>query len=132
MRNTTLVSVIVVCLIGLSSVCRAADNAPPTPEAGGRAKRKLILENLQRRLQPLAKGDAFNDFLRREGELPPDLDLMPSQFFLPDPMSWVEQGQARRATLANWPQRRQQISELTEKWLLGTAPPPPGNVTGEI
>src|SRR5436190_17065412 len=131
MRNTRLSSAMVVCLI-ISSVCHAADNAPPAPEAGSLAKRKLILENLQRRLQPLAKGDAFNDFLRREGELPPDLDLMPSQFFLPDPMSWVEQGQARRATLANWPQRRQQISELTEKWLLGTAPPPPGNVTGEI
>ena len=90
---------------------------PPTPEAGSLAKRKPILENLQRRLLPLTKGDAFNVFLRREGELPPDFDLMPSQFFLPDPMSWVEQGQARQTTLANWPQRRQQIADLAEMWL---------------
>ena len=132
MLSTTFSSAIVVCLIGLLSVCRAADNAPPAPEAGSLAKRKLILENLQRRLPPVAKGDAFNDFLRREGELPPDFDLMPSQFFLPDPMTWIEQGQARRATLENWPQRRQQLAELTEQWLLGKAPPPPGNVTAEI
>jgi dienelactone hydrolase len=118
--------------MGFSSVCRAADIASPAPEAGSLAKRRLILEKLQRRLLPLTKSNAFNDFLRRADELPPDFDLMPSQFFLPDPMSWIEQGQARRATLANWPQRRQQIAELTEKWLLGTAPPPPGNVVGEI
>lgn len=123
---------VVVCVIGVSSVCRSADNAPPAPEAGSLAKRKLILEDLQRRLKPVVKGDFFNDFLKREGELPPDFDLMPSQFFLPDPLTWVEQGQARRATLATWPQRRQQIAELTEHWLLGTAPPPPGNVTAEI
>ena len=132
MRNTRLSSTILVCWIGLWSVCSAADDAPPAPEAGSLAKRKLILENLQRRLLPVTKGDAFNDFLKRERELPPDFDAMPSQFFLPDPMSWVEQGQARRATLASWPQRRQQIAELTEHWLLGTAPPPPGNVTAEI
>src|SRR5262245_51461722 len=119
MRNASSCSALVVCLIGLSSVCRAADDAPQAPKAGSLAKRKLILENLQRRLQPLAKGDAFNDFLKREGELPPDFDLIPSQFFLPDPVSWVEQGQARKATLDNWSERRQQIAELTEKWLLG-------------
>src|SRR5262249_18464520 len=132
MRNIRLSSAIVVCLIGSSPVCRAADDARPAPEAGSLAKRKLILEDLRRRLQPLSKGDAFNDFLKREGELPPDFDLMPSQFFLPDPVSWMEQGHARQATLANWPRRRQQIADLTERWLLGTAPPAPGNVTGEI
>lgn len=132
MRSMSTCSAMVVSLVALSAVCTAADNSSPAPEAGSLAKKRLILENLQRRLQPLAKGDAFNDFLKREGELPPDFDLMPSQFFLPDPVSWVEQGHARQATLANWPQRRQQIADLTEKWLLGTAPPPPGNVSAEI
>jgi hypothetical protein len=96
MLNTTLTSAIALCVIGLSSVSRAADNVPPAPEAGSLAKRKQILEKLQQRLLPVTKGDAFNDFLKREGELPPDFDLMPSQFFLPDPLTWVEQGQACR------------------------------------
>jgi hypothetical protein len=107
MLNTTLTSAIALCVIGLSSVSRAADNVPPAPEVGSLAKRKQILEKLQQRLLPVTKGDAFNDFLKREGELPPDFDLMPSQFFLPDPLTWVEQGQARRATLAAGTRLRQ-------------------------
>jgi len=131
-RNVATSILALVCILAFSTICRAAENANAGPEPGSLQKREMILKGLQRRLPPVVKNDAFNGFLKRTGELPPDLDLMPSQFFLPDPMSWFELGQARHATVANWPERRRQLADLTEKWLLGTAPPPPGNVVAEI
>lgn len=116
-------------VLAFSSPGRSAAEINRALEPGSIAKRQLILEKLQQRLPP---SPAFSEFLKRSGELPPDFDLMPSQFFLPDPMSWVEEGRGQRATLANWPVRRQQVADMMEKWVLGTAPPPPGNVAAEI
>lgn len=123
----------ILCLLAGFSLGRAAEPANPAAlEPGSIAKRKAILEGLQRRLPPTEPLEAFNDFLKREGELPPDFDLMPSQFFLPDPLSWVELGRGRRATPENWPERRQQLADQMERWVLGVAPPAPGNVVAEI
>ena len=115
-----------------SSVGLSAEQANPGLEPGSLAKRTLILERLQQRLPPITPSDAFNTFLKRTGELPPDFDKLPSQFFLPDPLSWVELGRARHATLENWPERRRQMAEQLERWVLGFAPPPPGNVAAEV
>lgn len=129
--STPVIAVLAVILAS-ATIGHSADSAGSILEPGSLAKRRAELDQLQRRLPPLTLTDAFNDFLKRDGELPPDFDLMPSQFFLPDPMSWMERGQAQHATPGNWPQRRQQLADLTERWLLGTAPPPPGNVVAEI
>ncbi len=129
LRLLLLTKSVLLCILASFSICRSAEPAKADLEPGSLAKRKAILERLQQRLPPVA---AFTDFLARSGELPPDFDLMPSQFFLPDPMSWVELGQVRHATLANWPERRLQLAEMMERWVLGAAPPPPDNVAAEI
>ncbi|MEO6246035.1 MAG: hypothetical protein ABIQ12_11445, partial [Opitutaceae bacterium] len=129
LRLFLLTRLVPLCILVSCSICRSAEPATAALEPGSLAKRKAVLEQLQQRLPPVP---AFNEFLTRSGELPPDFDLLPSQFFLPDPLSWVELGRRQQATLANWPERRQQLADLMEKWVLGTAPPPPGNVTAEI
>lgn len=128
-RPVALTTAALLWLLACSSTCLSAEPAASGLEPGSVAKRQAILDRL---LQRLPSSPKFNDFLKHSGELPPDFDLMPSQFFLPDPMSWVEQGRARHATPDNWPERRRQMAEMMERWVLGYAPPAPGNVAAEI
>ncbi len=94
--------------------------------------RRTILTDLLGRLPTDVVGDSFNRYLQKTGELPPDFAAMPSQFALPDPLVWIRDGQSRAVKREDWPRRREEIARLTEEWLLGHAPPPPGNVKAEI
>ena len=87
---------------------------------------------LERLLKRLPEKEFFNEWLKKSGELPPDFDALPSQFHLSDPLMWDKNGRPQRVARADWPERRKQLAGLVEKWLLGTAPPPPGNVVAEI
>lgn len=97
-----------------------------TAQDGGIGKRRAELERLLSRLPKL---EPFEKWLRETGELPPDFDALPSMFHLPDPLSWQAGGQVSRA---GWPKRRHELVQLAEQWLVGTAPPPPDNVVGDI
>ena len=95
----------------------------------GDARDRAALERLLKRLP---EKEFFNEWLKKSGELPPDFDALPSQFYLSDPLMWDKNGRLQRVARADWPERRKQLAGLVEKWLLGTAPPPPGNVVAEI
>ncbi len=92
-------------------------------------RRHAELDHLLKRL-PESK--PFHEYLKKSGDLPPDFDALPSHFPLHDPLAWTKDGKEARVTQAEWPERRKQLAALTETWLLGAAPPPPGNVEAEI
>ncbi len=120
-------------LIFVGTSLQGADNDPYRLfPSGDRRKREAILEGLLARLPADVKDDAFTRYLRRTGELPPDFDLLPSEFFLPDPLTRTIGGVKTRVTREQWAERRAELAKLTELWLLGAAPPPPGNVVGEV
>jgi dienelactone hydrolase len=89
-------------------------------------------ERLEVLKKTLPNCDYFNDWLDKTGALPPDYDSLPACPFLPDPLTWRKDGAARPVTASDWPVRRAQIADLVETWLLGHAPPPPGNVRAVI
>ena len=91
------------------------------------AKRKQTLADLRTLLTPSnAKATArinavdrtWNDWVDRTGELPPDLDALPSQPFLPDPLAGVRSPD-------DWKKRREEIRAQLERWVIGRMPPRP-------
>ncbi len=75
----------------------------------------------------------WRDWLKRTGELPPDFDQMPSLPFLPDPLIIDEGGKNIPVeTIQQWQLKRSQIREQAQRWITGTIPPPPGNITVEV
>ncbi len=118
-KITCLAVPVLMCLAAFGSAGQSSDTA----------KRRAELDSLLKRLPD---SEFFNDYLKKSGDLPPDFDALPSQFYLPDPLVWTKDGKEQRVTRAEWPERRKQLAALTEHWLLGTAPPAPGNVQAEI
>jgi dienelactone hydrolase len=96
----------------------AADGA----DSAGIARRKAELDRLRRILPP---SKAWEEWLASSGELPPDFDSLPRQPWLADP--WP----AGEGAAADWPARRKQILDQFHRWVIGTVPPPPGNVVAE-
>lgn len=87
------------------------------------------LEFLKRELPPVPY---FSDWLKRTGELPPDFSQLP---FYPhsQPLLAVSRaGKPHQLTAAEWPARREELRVLVEKYILGDAPPAPGNVRATI
>ena len=64
--------------------------------------------------------------------MPPDFTALPSRFDLEDPLVWEKDGGIFPVSESEWPKRRLELLSLVERWLLGSAPPEPGNVTAEI
>ena len=93
------------------------------------AKRVEELKHLQKLLPACP---AFDKWLKTTGELPPDFDAMPSVPLAQDPLVTVKDGRPHRVTLAEWPARRQELAEGVEDWLVGHAPPAPGNVRAVV
>ncbi len=74
----------------------------------------------------------WEDWQRRTGELPPDFASMPSQPFLPDPLSAVPQANIPAVRdAASWPAKRSWIAAQAQQWLYGSIPPAPTNLTAE-
>ena len=93
-------------------------------------KRRRFLEQLQR-LLPQCK--AWNEWLTKSGELPPDFDAMPSEHGLPDPLLKDDNGKRVPITdLKDWDARRQQLKALFRQWVLGTVPPRPDNLDAKV
>ena len=70
----------------------------------------------------------FEKWVYEKNVKPPDFESLPAVPFIQDPLVAFQDGRPHAVTAAEWPQRRQEISDLVETWLLGHAPPPPGNV----
>jgi len=83
-------------------------------------QRRQYLENL---LQILPEVPAFNEWLNRTGELPPDFDALPRINDLPDPLKFFDGRPVRNA--AEWRARRLEIGHLYQQYQLGTFPPNP-------
>lgn len=92
----------------------------PVPAAADEAKRRAYLDQLLKILPP---APAFDDWLKKSGELPPDFDTLPRINDLPDPLRFFD-GRAVK-TAADWQARRREIGELYQKYQLGTFPPRP-------
>lgn len=114
-----------VCLILFGPLVTSLATAQESSQARRRAE-------LQQLLSRLPDSPEFDRWLKETSELPPDFDALPSVPFLPDPLEFTQDGVRQRVTREQWPKRREQIARDVEKWLLGSAPPPPGNVTAEI
>lgn len=72
---------------------------------------------------------AWEDWLERTGELPPDFSSMPSIPFLPDPLILDEGGRNIPVTTqSQWEEKRQWMRDEVKKWITGTFPPKPDNM----
>jgi len=93
-------------------------------------KRKAFLTQLLAMLPP---DPAWNEWLQRTGELPPDFDSLPTMVDLPDPLALDEQGkQVRITTQEQWARKREVLKEMFQHYVTGRFPPPPNNVRAEI
>jgi pimeloyl-ACP methyl ester carboxylesterase len=105
---------------------RAGDAAPgakppsAVETAADEAKRRDYLEKLLKILPPVP---AFNEWLKKTGELPPDFDKLPRHNDLPDPFRFVDGRRVK--TMSDWRSRRKEIGELYQQYQLGTFPPRP-------
>ena len=84
------------------------------------AERRQYLDKLQ---QILPDSPAFDAWLQKSGELPPDFDALPRVNSLPDPLKFLDGKPVR--TAAEWRARRAEIWQLYVKYILGTFPPKP-------
>jgi dienelactone hydrolase len=91
--------------------------------ADAQAARQQSLAELRRRLP---KSESWEAWLQRTGELPPAFETLPGCADLPDPLRFSDGTQVR--SRRDWRQRREELLRLLQHYLIGTVPPPPGNV----
>jgi dienelactone hydrolase len=75
---------------------------------------------------------AFDQWLETYGYSPPEFDALPAVPYPQDLLAVTVNGQSRGLTASEWPARRKQLANLVEEYLLGHAPPAPGNVRALI
>ncbi|HEX7362606.1 MAG TPA: hypothetical protein VF283_19105, partial [Bryobacteraceae bacterium] len=112
--------------IGFGS--RAAEAQAPADPFGlsqsvSTATRQDREEYLKKLLQILPHSPFFNKWLEKTGELPPDFDALPRVNTLPDPLQFLDG--RRVSSREQWPARRAEILQLSEKYVWGTFPPKP-------
>ena len=108
MRIRVILTVLVAAMMTVPGVAM-------TPE-----ERRQYLDKLQ---QILPDAPAFNAWLQKSGELPPDFDALPRVNGLPDPLQFLDGKPVR--TAAEWRARRAEIWQLSQKYVAGTFPPKP-------
>lgn len=111
--------IILLAVLALASV--RATGAADQPQS--------VLEQLRQVLPP---SPAFDQWLDKFGYQPPDFDSLPSSPYPQDLLTVTREGRLRQVTAAEWPQRREELAHLVEEFLLGHAPPAPGNVRAII
>lgn len=104
--------------------------------------RRQSLDELLRVLQPSrppatgrinAVDRTWEDWVRRTGELRPDLKAMPSIPELPDPLLLGENGRTSPVTTPElWARRRQSLRAQVEHWIFGRMPPAPDNLRATV
>lgn len=76
-------------------------------------------------LRVLPRSEPWEKWLQETGELPPDFNALPTLPYLPDPLRSAE---GREVKSGEWPRRRLEILKQFERYVIGSVPPPPGNV----
>jgi pimeloyl-ACP methyl ester carboxylesterase len=66
---------------------------------------------------------SFQAWLKKTGELPPDFGALPRVNSLPDPLRFFDGRPVR--SLKDWPARRAEIWQLSQRYVLGRFPPRP-------
>ncbi len=118
---------LLLCL--LLGVCALA----PPPEAAADRPADPRRAELEHLLRILPRSPAWEKWLQRSGELPPDFAALPRQADLPNPLLRREGERAVVITdPAEWPWQRQRLLQQLQHYVLGTIPPPPGNVRAEV
>ncbi len=84
------------------------------------AERQAHLQWMQANLPAVP---TWNDWQQKTGALPPDFDTLPGANFLPDPSQFHEGRAVKRP--ADWPSRRAEIKQLSQKHIVGSLPPKP-------
>jgi dienelactone hydrolase len=72
-------------------------------------------------VQTLPDVPAFDEWIKRTDELPPDFDALPRHNGLPDPLTFFDGRPVK--TPADWEARRKEILDLFEKYAWGKIPP---------
>jgi dienelactone hydrolase len=104
-------------LAGLAAACLALTAAPLLPAMTEQERR----DHLAWMQANLPNSNAFNAWLERTGEIPPDFDSFPSNNYLPDPLRFQDGRLVRNA--GDWNARRNEIKQLFERWDIGSMPP---------
>lgn len=91
--------------------------------------RQTELQYLRKELPPVPY---FHDWLSRTGELPPDFSKLPKSSDPIPLLRTVREGRPYDVAPHDWPSRRAELRSLIEEWILGNAPPAPGNVRAVI
>jgi hypothetical protein len=108
-------------LVSMPGVLNCADSTE---------KRKAFLTQL---LAMLPQDPAWNEWLQRTGELPPDFDTLPTLMDLPDPLQLDDNGRpVRITTRQQWERKRAYLKQMFQHYVTGRFPPPPGNVEATV
>ena len=102
---------------------------PTVIQAASQDQQLARLRQLQSVLPP---NPVFDQWLEKFGYLPPDFDSLPSVPYPQDLLTVVREGKPHHITATEWPGQRKELAGLVEEYLLGHAPPPPGNVRGIV
>lgn len=81
-------------------------------------------------LQTLPDVPAFDEWVKRSNELPPDFDALPRHNELPDPLTFFSGNPVK--TAADWDTRRAEILSLFEKYVWGQIPPHAAIVSADV
>jgi dienelactone hydrolase len=99
----------------------------------GRLERAATLRHLLNTYHeaddPLRDAPAWEAWLERSGELPPDFNALPASALLPDLLTAADGTQVR--TSADWERRRQEVRAILDYYQLGSIPPPPRKMLAE-
>jgi len=69
------------------------------------------------------------DWQKRTGECPPDFKSLPSNPFLPDPLTVCEKGEKKIInSLADWKKQKGWVEQQVKHWITGSFPPAPDNL----
>ncbi len=100
------------------------------PESGAVSKRQAFLKQL---LATLPHDPAWNEWLHRTGELPPDFDALPTHMDLPDPLVLEQDGkQIPITTKAQWERKRAWLKQMFQHYVTGRFPPAPDKVVADV
>ncbi len=108
-------SALVFLVAFLSTVSQGQTSAPASQQ-----QRQEYLDMLEK---ILPKVPSWTVWQQKTGALPPDFNALPKRNELPDPMTFLDGRPVR--TAADWTRRRQEILDLSEKYVWGKVPPVP-------